>query len=284
MITILEQRWLDDCFHQLQLDVDVGVSVIVDDDDGVSIIVDDDVDPYREHRQKALLFLAEHVEWFNYVVSKSHWGSPLKGSPATANDYINSDDDPEIRKKMAKLANRPRNVVRVRPPTVGSELHSTTCAWFEINMFERRGRGSYFALRDQFDRGDFETDEVEFRDFLVKESLVSQTTVWDLADANSLLEQMIASPKCDRVGPPQSEGSRTLSCLIIDVIRKTDQIITAEKIMGALIDHIEAALREGQRFDDLDLHGGQIVVGAKDLTDSALLTRISTLTRGLALI
>jgi hypothetical protein len=75
MVTLIEQRWLDDCFNQLNLDVGV---------DGV-------------RAQKALLFLADHVEWFNYVVSKSHWVSPLKGTPATASDYIDCDLVSEIR-------------------------------------------------------------------------------------------------------------------------------------------------------------------------------------------
>ena len=262
MVTLLEQRWLDDCFNQLHLDVGVD----------------------RVRAQKALLFLADHVEWFNYVVSKSHWGSPLKGTPATASDYIDCELVPEIREEMARIANRPRNVVRVHLPSVGDELHSTTCAWFEINMFERRGRFAYFSLRAQFDRGDFETDEVKFQDYLVKESLVSQTTAWDLADASDLYDQMVASPKCDRVGPHKTEGSRTLYILIIDVIRKAHTATPIAKLVDQLIEQIELASNLGQRFDDLDLLGGIIVIGDKDMDNSKLYDRFALMRRSLNLV
>jgi hypothetical protein len=262
MVTLLEQRWLDDCFNQLHLDVGVD----------------------RVRAQKALLFLADNVEWFNYVVSKSHWGSPLKGTPATASNYIDCDLVPEIREEMARIANRPRNVVRVHPPSVGDELHSTTCAWLEINMFERRGRFAYFSLRAQFDRGDFETDEVKFQDYLVKESLVSQTTAWDLADASDLYDQMIASPKCDRVGPPKSDGSRTLYVLMIDVIRNAHPGTQTTKLADLLIEQVELAIHAGQQFDDLDLLGGVIVIGDKDMDQSKLYERFALMRRSLSLV
>lgn|GEM_PF-4719671 len=264
VFTILEQRWLDECVFQLHLDFAM---------DALDIVA----------AQKAILFLAEHTEWFNYAVSQSRWCASHKTAPVMADDYIKCESLPEVREKMAILANRPRSVVRVHPPLVGQEIHHTTCAWLEVTVFEGWGRRKYFALRTQFNRGDFNTTMTTFKDYLVEASFVTQTTVWDLSSASDILDRILSDHRSSRVASWQNEGSRTLKCLIIDTIREADSGLTTRVLVDMLFSRFEAAVHAGQRFEDLDLLGGQIVVGAKELTKSALNTRVGEMKRALEL-
>ena len=267
MFDLLEQRWLDDFLYQVHLD------------DGVD----------RVDAQAALLFAAGHTLWFNYVVSKSWWCNPPETRAADAADYLWVDDrlcaeyTLEWRARIVSLANKPRAIVRVHPPVVGKELHHTTCAWLETIDFYELSKVAYFALRTEFDRGD-SPGQVTFSDYLRQESLVSQVTIWDISEASDLYDQMVASPKCNRVGPQKTDGSRTLYVLMIDVIQNTDSGTPTTKLVDLLIEEVELAIHTGQRFDDLDLLGGVIVIGDKDMDHSKLYDRFALMRRSLSLV
>ena len=268
--TLLEQRWLDECFDLFTLDVGEDKTVA----------------------QDTILFLAKHIEWFNYAVSQSGWCKFPALRPATAEDFHcetcreddGSFDEPltDFRERMARLSNRHRSIVRVHPPILGQEIHHTTCAWFETVDLGKVNKSNYFALRAKFDRGEFETEMSDFQSYLVEASLVTQTNAWDLSDASDILDRILSKHNDSRIAPSQSDGSHTLKCLIIDTIRKSSPNSTARAIAKALMDHLEMAVHAGQRFEDLDLFGGIVVVGAKELSDSALLTRVSDMKRALS--
>lgn len=268
MFTLMEQRWLDDCLIQIHLNAGVD----------------------RVAAQEALLFAAGHAPWFNYVVSQSWWCNLPETRAAAAEDYVSDEDDScfeepplDFRERMARLANKPRTIVRIHPPVVGQELHHTTCAWLETINFYELSKAAYFALRAEFDRGD-KPEQVTFSDYLHEKSLLSQITAWDLANAIDLYHQMVANPKCGRVGPPKTEGSRTLFILMIDVIRKAHPATPITKLVDLLVEQVELAIHAGQRFDDLDLLGGVIVIGDKDMKVSTLYDRFALIQRSLALV
>jgi len=261
-LTLLEQRWLDECFDLFKLDPG--------EDKGVA--------------QDTILFLAKNIEWFNYAVSQSCWCDFPAVRPATGKDFRSdsysegscSFDEPliDFRERMARLSNRPRRIVRVHSPVFGQDLHHTTCTWFETIDFVAVGKGEYRALNAQFDRGDFETEITDFHNYLVERSVVTQTTAWDLSDASDVLDRILSLGNSTRISRSQSDGSRTLKCLIIDTIRTASPGSTTRCLAETLTDRLEQAVHAGQRFDDLDFLGGRIIVGTKELSDSALRTRV----------
>ena len=268
--TLLEQRWLDECFDLFKLDVGED----------------------KAEAQDTILFLAKHTAWFNYAVSQSGWCKFPALRPAAAEDFYcesfredeTSFDEPltDFRERMARLSNRPMSVVRVHPPIFGQEIHHTTCAWFETITLSEMNKNRYFALRAKFDRGDFVTEMTDFQSYLVEESLVAQTTAWNLSDASDILERILSGNSDSRVAPSQNDGSHTLKCLIIDTIRKSGPKSTVRDLAKVLMDDLEIAVHVGQRFEDLDLLGGVVVVGSKELSNSALLTRIGEMKRAMS--